>query len=164
MDGEYFEAAVHVVNDRLARSSSVYQRSGVAVRDQLVGPILTAVGWHTYDTREVQPCETSDEGPYYYVLLQNGDPAVLVQAVDTETRIESPVSTSHLAALSRRVGAVRGLLTNGRTWVLVRPPKEGAGLPDPIEWQAQIDDEPVESFQSKLAVVSKEGVLRLAAS
>ncbi len=164
MDGEYFEATVHVVNDRLAKSSSVYQRSGVAVRDQLVGPILSAVGWHTYDTCEVQPCETSDEGPYYYVLLQNGDPAVLVQAVDSGTRVESPVSASHLAALSQRVGAVRGLLTNGRTWVLVRPPKEGADLPDPVEWQVQIDGESVEAFQDKLATVSKENLLRLTAS
>lgn len=164
MDGNDLEVAMRVVNDRLASSRSVYRRSGVAVRDQLVAPILDAVGWRTYDTSEVQPCETTDAGPYYYVLLQDGDPAVLVEAVESGTYIESPAAVRQLAALSQRVGAVCGLLTNGRTWVLVRAPQEGAGLPDRTEWQARIAGEPVGSFQGKLAAVSKENVLRQTAA
>jgi predicted type IV restriction endonuclease len=164
MDGSDFEVAVRVVNDRLASSSPVFRRSGVAVRDQLVAPILNAVGWRTYDTSEVQPCETTDAGPYYYVLLQDGDPAVLVEAVDSGTCIGSPAAVRQLAALSQRVGAVCGLLTNGRTWVLVRSPQAVAGLSNRIEWWARIDDEPVVSFQDKLAAVSKENVLRQTAA
>ena len=164
MDGEYFEAAVRVVSDRLASSSSVYRRSGVAVRDQLVAPILGAVGWHTYDIGEVQPCETSDAGPYYYVLLRDGDPAVLIETVDAATSIEAPASVRELAALSQRIGASRGLLTNGRTWVLVRPPEDGASPTDGIEWQARIGEEPFVSFQDKLAAVSREKVLHPTAS
>jgi len=164
MDENDFCVACRVVSDRLASSSPIYRRSGVAVRDQLVAPILNAVGWRTYDIGEVQPCESDDAGPYYYVLMRNGNPAVLVEAAKSETCIESLAVVRQLAALSQRVGADCGLLTNGRIWVLVRSPQDGAGLADRIEWWARIDGEPVESFQNKLAALSKENVLRQSAA
>jgi predicted type IV restriction endonuclease len=148
-----FDAAFQVVKDRLANRSPIYRRSGVAVRDQLVAPILNAVGWHTFDTSEVQPSDSNDDGPCYCVLLRKGDPAVLVEAVKSETYIESADAVQQLAEQSRRLGAGFGLLTNGRVWGVVSSSDGDKSEPASVGRWARIDDEPVAAFREMLVPV-----------
>jgi predicted type IV restriction endonuclease len=153
-----FKGAVRAVRGRLGTAGFTYLNNQVAVREQLVAPILGAVGWHTDDGSEVQSEESADGDVSRYILKQNGNPKVIVEAVTSGTSIESVAAVTRLAEDALRGKVDYGLLTNGRTWILVSVRTAGLGPgPNPrIEWLTRIDQETVSSFRGKLARVSRQ--------
>ncbi|GEM_PF-4372684 len=153
MADDSFGGAVRAVRKRLRTAGLTYLNNQVAVREQLVAPILGAIGWHIDDRSEVKPEESADGDVSRYILKKNGSPAVVVEAVTSGTNVESLAAVTRLAADAQRVKVEYGLLTNGRTWILVNLGSVGLGASTHprIEWLTRIDRETALSFRGKLA-------------
>lgn len=81
---------LEMVVERMRKYRSLYQQNEMAVRDQLVNPILRSLGWNPENPEEVQPNIPTEEGVPDYSLMKNGNAVLFIEAkklsVDVEQR------------------------------------------------------------------------------
>lgn len=149
--------AVERAKKRLQEHSNLYDQSEVAVREQIVLPLLRALSWDTENPSEVLPESTSDYTPDY-TLFVDSDPVL---------KIDVQKGTTKLSSLIGRVQqrySIPYLITNGNTWILVSfqaDNLDSEGESCFTVWKIDLLVQPVEIIARYLMYLSPQNVIRL---
>jgi len=68
------------ITEKIKKFRSLYEQNEMAVRDQIVNPILRDLGWNPENPEEVQPNVSTEEGIPDYSLIKNGKKILFVEA------------------------------------------------------------------------------------
>ena len=147
-----------LILERTKRFRSLYEQNEMAVRDQLVNPILRAIGWNPENPDEVQPNVSTEEGVPDYSLIKNGKKLLFLEAKKLSVDVEQRDVMRQLARYSFAEGTKYGLLTNGVVWILVRSFEEGTKLSERIVWKIDLENEEPPSVCRKIMTISKDNV------
>lgn len=147
-----------IVVEKIKKFHSLYEQNEMAVRDQLVNPLLRFLGWNPENPEEVQPNVSTEEGIPDYSLIKDGKKILFVEAKKLSVDIEQRQVMSQLAKYSFGEGTKYGILTNGAVWILVRSFEEGTKLTERIVWKADLENEKLQSVLRKLPTISKDNI------
>jgi len=151
------EALAQVI-ENMKKFRSLYQQNEMAVRDQVVNPILRSLGWNPENPEEVRPNVSTQEGVPDYSLIKNEKTLLFLEAKKLGVDVEQREVMAQLARYSFGEGTKYGLLTNGAVWMLIRSFEEGTTLAERVVWRADLENEELPSLSRKLATVSRSGV------
>jgi hypothetical protein len=130
----------------------------MAVRGQIVNPILRNLGWNPENPEEVQLNVSTEEGVPDYSLVKNEKRILFLEAKKMGADIEQREVMSQLAKYSFGEGTKYGVLTNGAVWILIRSFEEGTTLKERIVWKIDLENEELPSIVRKITTISKDGV------
>lgn len=71
---------LQAVTEKVKKFRSLYEQNEMAVRDQIINPILRNLGWDPENPEEVQPNISTEEGVPDYSLMMNGKRMLFVEA------------------------------------------------------------------------------------
>ncbi len=151
------EALAPIV-EKIKKFRSLYEQSEMAVRDQIVNPILRNLGWNPENPEEVQPNVSTEEGVPDYSLIKNGKKILFVEAKKLSVDIEQREVIRQLAKYSFSEGTKYGVLTNGAVWVLIRSFEEGTTLTERIVWKTDLENEELPAVLRKITTISKTNI------
>ena len=144
--------------EKIKKFRSLYEQNEMAVREQIVNPILRNLEWNPENPEEVQPNVFTDEGVPDYFLLKNGKRILSVEAEKLSVDIEQKEVTRQLAKYSLSEGIRHGVLTNGAVWILIRSFEEDASLAERIVWKTDLENEESSAVIRKLTAISKTNI------
>jgi hypothetical protein len=151
------EALTPIV-EKIKKFRSLYEQNEMAVRDQIVNPILRNLGWNPENPEEVQPNVSTEEGVPDYSLIKNGKKILFLEAKKLSVDIEQREVIRQLAKYSFSEGTKYGVLTNGAVWVLIRSFEEGTTLTERIVWKTDLENEELPAVIRKLTTVLKANI------
>ena len=151
------EALAPIV-EKIKKFHSLYEQNEMAVRDQIVNPILRNLGWDPENPEEVQPNVFTEEGIPDYSLIKNGKKILFVEAKKLGVDIEQKEVIRQLAKYSFGEGTKYGVLTNGAIWVLIRSFEEGTTLTERIVWKTDLENEELPAVLRKISTISKTNI------
>ena len=112
------------INNIIARAQKypdVYSRNETAVRDQLINPILHALGWDVTDPDIVLPNEPGKDGKVPdYSLMKNKQIKLIVEGKHIGVDLRQDRVISQLGSYCHSRSIDFGLLTNGVEWLLFK--------------------------------------------
>lgn len=146
------------VIEKMKKHRSFYEQNEMAVRDQVVNPILRSLGWNPENPEEVRPNVSTQEGVPDYSLIKNEKTMLFVEAKKLNIDVEQKEVMRQLARYSFGEGTKYGLLTNGAVWMLIRSFEEGTTLTERAVWKADLENEELPSVSRKLATISRSDV------
>ena len=149
--------ALTPIIEKIKKFRSLYEQNEMAVRDQIVNPILRSLGWNPENPEEVQPNVSTEEGVPDYSLMKNGKKILFVEAKKLNVDIEQREVIRQLAKYSSE-DTKYGVLTNGAVWILIRSFEEGTTLTDRIVWKADLENEELPAIIRKIITVSKTNI------
>ncbi|MCP8309534.1 MAG: type I restriction enzyme HsdR N-terminal domain-containing protein [archaeon] len=149
---------LEVVIDRIKKFRSLYEQNEMAVRDQIVNPILRSLGWNPENPEEVQPNVSTEEGVPDYSLIRNGNKILFIEVKKLSMDIERGEVIRQLAKYCFGEGMKYGVLTNGAIWILFRAFQERTTMAERIVWKADIESDEITATMRKLNTVSKENI------
>ena len=148
------EALTSII-EKIKKFRSLYEQNEMAVRDQIVNPILRNLGWDPENPEEVLPNVSTEEGIPDYSLMKNGKKILFVEAKKLNVDIEQREVIRQLAKYSFSEDTKYGVLTNGAVWILIRSFEEGTTLTDRIVWKTDLENEELPAIIRKITTVSK---------
>lgn len=128
------QETLEMVVDRMKKHRSLYDQNEMAVRDQLVNPILRGLGWNPEDPEEVRPNVSTEEGVPDYSLIKNDSTVLFIEVKKLSVDVEQREVISQLAKYCFGEGMKYGVLTNGVIWILFRAFQEGTTMGERIVW------------------------------
>ncbi|MFQ6071498.1 MAG: type I restriction enzyme HsdR N-terminal domain-containing protein [Methanosarcinales archaeon] len=146
------------VIERMKKYRSLYEQNEMAVRDQIVNPILRSLGWDPENPEEVQPNVSTEEGVPDYSLLKNGNKALFIEAKKLSVDVEQKEVIRQLAKYCFGEGMKYGVLTNGAIWILFRAFQEGTTMAERIVWKVDIESDDISASIRRLNTTSKDNV------
>lgn len=149
---------LRLIIDKTKKFRSLYEQNEMAVRDQLVNPILRAIGWNPENPEEVQPNVSTEEGVPDYSLIKGEKKMLFVEAKKLSVDVEQRDVMRQLAKYSFAEGTKYGVLTNGVVWVLLRSFEEGTTLTERIVWKTDLENDKLPSVCRKIMTISKDNV------
>jgi len=144
--------------DRIKKHRSFYEQNEMAIRDQIINPILKSLGWNPENPEEVQPNIFTQEGVPDYTLIKNGKKVLFIEAKKLSVDVEQKEVIRQMANYCFGEGMKYGVLTNGGIWILFRAFKEGTTMAERIVWKTDIESDELIATTSRLDTVSKENV------
>jgi hypothetical protein len=144
--------------EKIKKFRSFYEQNEMAVRDQIINPILRNIGWDPENPEEVQPNVSIEEGVPDYSLIKNKKKILFVEAKKLSVDVEQREVIRQLAKYSFSEGTKYGILTNGAVWVLIRSFEEGTTLTERIVWKTDLENEELTTVIRKLTTVSKANI------
>ena len=156
------ERAVLNVMSRIGQHRKLYERNEEAVKQHLIGEIMTALGWDWSNPEEVRPEERTEDGRADYALLLNGEIVAFLEAKNLSVNVikrDEPLRQLARYCFSR--GVKYGILTNGAKWVVIKAFAEGTSLRDRVLFTVDLEEEPLERVLVKLSLLSKERISKL---
>ena len=147
-----------MVVKRMKKYSFLYEQNEMAVRDQIVNPILRALGWNPENPEEVQPNISTEEGIPDYSLLKNGKKVLFIEAKKLSVDIEQKDVIRQLAKYCFGEGMKYGVLTNGVIWILFRAFQEGTTMSERMVWKTDIENDELTSSIRRLCTISKDNI------
>jgi hypothetical protein len=124
---------LEMVVERMKKYRSLYEQNEMAVRDQIINPILRDLGWNSENPEEIQPN---------------------ISTVD----IEQKEVISQLAKYCFGEGMRYGVLTNGAVWILFRAFQEGTTMSERIVWKTDIESDEQTASIRRLNTISKDNI------
>jgi hypothetical protein len=152
---------LQAIVEKIGKFRSLYEQYEMAVRDQIVNPILRALEWNPENPEEVQPNTFEDEGVPGYSLLKNGEQILFVEAKKLSVDILQKDVIRQAAKYTLNEGSKYRVLTNGAVWLLIRPFEEGTTLAERIVWKAELENEKPSAVIRKLTTLSKANLNQL---
>ncbi len=149
---------LEMVVKRMKNYRSFYEQNEMAVRDQIVNPILKALGWNPENPEEVQPNVYTDEGVPDYTLIKNNNKVLFVEAKKLSVDIEQKDVIRQLAKYCFGEGMKYGVLTNGAIWILFRAFQEGTTISERIVWKTDIESDELTASIRRLGTISKDNI------
>ncbi|WP_027003101.1 type I restriction enzyme HsdR N-terminal domain-containing protein [Hugenholtzia roseola] len=144
---------------------SYYATNEIAVREQLINPILNILGWNTANPNFVRHNAPNDLGKIPdYTLLKLKKNVLVVEAKNLTVELKDDKIISQLAGYSYNMGISFGILTNGIKWLLFntfqRNPSER------VVWIADLekDDTNFGNTIKKLITISYDNIEKLESS
>jgi len=144
--------------ERIKRFRNLYEQNEMAVRNQIINPILGSLGWNPENPEEVQPNVSTDEGVPDYCLIKNARKMLFLEAKKLSVDVEQREVMRQLAKYSFAEGTKYGILTNGGVWMLLRSFEEGTTLVDRVVWKADLENEEASSVCRKLVTIARDNV------
>jgi len=136
-----------------------YEGSEQMVREQLVIPMLRAIGWDPEDPAQVQANVAPGADATGYTLLRNGASALFVQVSRAGVALDDPRLLPSALREAVRDGNRYVALTNGVAWMLVRG--DGGGVAaERVLWRADIERDLPQAFLRKLLSLGPEAIER----
>ena len=114
------EETLSTVVERMKKHRSLYEQNEMAVRSQVIEPVLRGLGWDIENPEEVQPNVSTEEGIPDYSLFKNNKKVLFVEAKKLSVDVEQREDIRQLAKYCFGEGMKYGVLTNGAVWVLFR--------------------------------------------
>lgn len=151
------ETLVSIV-EKIKKHRPLYEQNEMAVRDQIINPILRSLEWDPENPEEVQPNVSIEEGVPDYSLIKNGKKILFVEAKKLSVNIEQREVISQLAKYSFSEGTRYGVLTNGAVWILIRSFEEGTTLTERIVWRVDLENEELPAVLRKIVTISKTNI------
>lgn len=151
-------AALGRALERLRQHQDVYSRNEAAVREQLVLPLLRALGWDTENPEEVHPEERGTTGFADYTLKVGGRSIVTVEVKKGDEDVAEPGALEQAHRHASAAGIKLCMATNGSQWVLARSFEEGRDLRGRIIWQAVLSEQTVDNVAQKLVFMARKNV------
>lgn len=152
------EETLEMIIERMKKYRSLYEQNEMAVRDQIVNPILRSLGWDPENPEEVQPNVSTEEGVPDYSLLKNGNKALFIEAKKLSVDVEQKEVIRQLAKYCFGEGMKYGVLTNGAIWILFRAFQEGTTMAERIVWKVDIESDDISASIRRLNTTSKDNV------
>jgi len=151
---------LELVVERMKKYRSLYEQNEMAVRDQIINPILKDedIGWDPEKPEDVQPNVSMEEGVPDYSLIKNDKKVLFLEAKKLSVDIERREVISQLAKYCFGEGMKYGVLTNGAIWILFRAFQEGTTMSERIVWKADIESDELSAIARKLKTISKENI------
>ncbi|MBT9145811.1 MAG: hypothetical protein DDT42_01688 [candidate division WS2 bacterium] len=150
--------ALALIVEKIKKFRSLYEQNEMAVRAQIVNPILRNLGWDPENPEEVQPNVSTEEGVPDYSLIKNGKKILFVEAKKLGIDIEQREVIRQLAKYSFSEGTKYGILTNGAVWILIRSFEEGTTLTERIVWKTDLENEELPTVIRKITTISKTNI------
>ncbi|MBU2436521.1 MAG: hypothetical protein KKE55_02345 [Candidatus Omnitrophica bacterium] len=151
------EALASIV-EKIKKFRSLYEQNEMAVRDQIVNPILRNLEWNPKNPEGVRPNVSTEEGVPDYSLIKNGKKILFVEAKKLGVDIEQREVIRQLAKYSFGEGTKYGVLTNGAVWVLIRSFEEGTTVTERIVWKTDLENEELPAVLRKITTISKTNI------
>jgi predicted type IV restriction endonuclease len=156
------ESAVLTVMSRIGKHRSLYEKNEEAVKQHLIGEIMSALGWKWNNPEEVRPEERTEDGRADYALFLNGETVAFLEAKNLGVNVlrrDEPLRQLAKYCFSR--GVKYGILSNGAVWIALKAFAEGTSLKDRILFVVNLEEEPLERSVLKLSLLSKENLPRV---
>jgi hypothetical protein len=151
------EALTQIV-EKIKRYRSYYEQNEMAVRDQIVNPILRNLRWDSENPDDIQPNMSTEEGIPDYSLIKDGKTILFIEAKKMSVDVEQKEVIRQLANYSFGEGKGYGVLTNGIVWMLIRSFVEGTKLHERIVWKTDIENEELSKVIRKINTISKTNI------
>jgi len=149
---------LEMVVERMKKYRSLYEQNEMAVRSQIIEPILRGLGWDTENPEEVQPNVSTEEGIPDYSLLKRDKKVLFIEAKKLSVDIEQREVIRQLAKYCFSEGMKYGVLTNGAIWILFRAFQEGTTMSERIVWKTDIENDELTASVRKLNTISKYNI------
>ncbi|CAD7771489.1 hypothetical protein FHEFKHOI_01049 [Candidatus Methanoperedenaceae archaeon GB50] len=149
---------LEMVIERMKKHHFLYEQNEMAVRSQIIEPILRGLGWDTENPEEVQPNVSTEEGIPDYSLLKGDKKVLFIEAKKLSVDIEQREVIRQLAKYCFGEGMKYGVLTNGAIWILFRAFQEGTTMSERIVWKTDIENDELTASVRKLNTISKDNI------
>jgi len=149
---------LEMVVERMKRYRSLYEQNEMAVRSQIIEPILRGLGWDVENPEEVQPNVSTEEGIPDYSLLKGDKKVLFIEAKKLSVDIEQREVIRQLAKYCFGEGMRYGVLTNGAIWILFRAFQEGTTMSERIVWKIDIESDELTASVRRLNTVSEDNI------
>ena len=149
---------LEMVIERMKKHRSLYEQNEMAVRSQIIEPILRGLGWNTENPEEVQPNVSTEEGIPDYSLLKSDKKVLFIEAKKLSVDIEQREVIRQLAKYCFGEGMKYGVLTNGAIWILFRAFQEGTTMSERIVWKTDIESDELTASVRRLNTISKDNI------
>ena len=121
MPNSSLQETINNIIARAQRYPDVYSRNETAVRDQLINPILHALGWDVTDPDIVLPNEPGRDGRVPdYSLMKDNQIKLIVEGKHIGVDLRQDRVISQLGSYCHSRSIDFGLLTNGVEWLLFK--------------------------------------------
>ena len=152
------EATLKMAVERMRNYRRFYEQNEMAVRDQIINPILRGLGWDPESPEEVLPNVSTDEGIPDYTLMKNEKKVLFIEAKKLSVDVEQREAIRQLAKYCFSEGMKYGVLTNGAVWILFRAFQEGTTITEQIVWKTDIESDELSASTRRLKTISKENI------
>lgn len=152
---------IEVVTERMKKHLSLYERNEMAIRSQIIEPILRSLEWNTDNPDEIQPNISVEEGVPDYCLLRGDKKVLFIEAKNLSVDIEQKEVIRQLAKYCYGDGMKYGVLTNGAIWILFRAFKEDTKMEERIVWKVDIESDEITATNRKLNTISKGNITEI---
>ena len=149
---------LEMVVERMRKYRSYYEQNEMAVRSQIIEPILEGLGWDVENPEEVQPNVSTEEGIPDYSLLKGGKNVLFIEAKNLSVDVEREEHIRQLAKYCFGEGMKYGVLTNGAIWILFRAFQEGTTISERIVWKIDIESDELTASVRRLNTISKDNI------
>lgn len=153
-----FKETLEMVIKRMKKHRFFYEQNEMAVRSQIIEPILRGLGWNTENPEEVQPNVSTEEGIPDYSLLKRNKKVLFIEAKKLSVDIEQREVIRQLAKYCFGEGMKYGVLTNGAIWILFRSFQEGTTMSERIVWKTDIESDERTASVRRLNTISKDNI------
>jgi len=155
---EMLKEKLEMVVERMKKYRSYYEQNEMAVRSQIIEPILEGLGWDVENPEEVQPNVSTEEGIPDYSLLKGGKNVLFIEVKNLSADVEREEHIRQLAKYCFGEGMKYGVLTNGAIWILFRAFQEGTTISERIIWKTDIENDELTASVRRLNTISKDNI------
>lgn len=144
---------------------SYYATNEIAVREQLINPVLNVLGWNTTNPNFVRHNAPNDLGKVPdYTLSKLKKNVLVVEAKNLTIELKDDKIISQLAGYSYNMGISFGILTNGIKWLLFNTFQKNPS--ERIVWIADLekDESNFSNTIKKLITISYDNIEKLESS
>ena len=121
MPNSSLQETINNIIAKAQKKPEVYSRNETAVRDQLINPILHALGWDVTDPDIVLPNEPGKDGKVPdYSLMKNKQIKLIVEGKHIGVDLRQDRVIGQLGSYCHSRSIDFGLLTNGVEWLLFK--------------------------------------------
>jgi len=149
---------LEMVVERVKKYRSLYEQNEMAVRSQIIEPILRGLGWDVENPEEVQPNVSTEGGIPDYSLLKGDKKVLFIEAKKLSVDIGQREVIRQLAKYCFDEGMRYGVLTNGAIWILFRAFQEGTTMSERIVWKTDIENDELTASVRRLNTISKYNI------
>ncbi len=154
----HLNEVLRIIVDKIKKFRSLYEQNEMAVREQIINPILRNLEWNPENPEEVQPNVFTEEGIPDYSLIKDGKTILFIEVKKLSVDIEQKEVIRQLAKYSFSEGTKYGILTNGAVWLLIKSFEEGTTLTERIVWKIDLENEELPSVIRKITTISKTNI------
>lgn len=138
-----------------------YEANESAVRDQIINPILKALGWNTDDPEDVRTELSCYEGFSDYCLFKDKKKIFCVEAKNLSINVENRKEIQQLAKYCFNDGMEYGIITNGAVWILFKSFQQGIEMEKRKIWKIDIEKDDITEINRKFNTISKENITEI---
>lgn len=149
---------IEMMLEKIKSYHPLYEQNEMAVRCQIVNPILRSLGWDPENPEEVQPNVSTEEGIPDYSLLKDGKKVLFIEAKKLSIDIDQREIIRKLANYCFGEGMKYGILTNGAVWTLFRAFQEGTTLAERLVWKIDVEKDDITACIRRLNTISKGNI------